>query len=44
MLVIKRNGETQEFDFNKIKSAINKAFESTGRKGVPSVFFDNLEH
>lgn len=44
MQVIKRNGELQEFDFNKIKLAIEKAFTATGRPGVPSIFFENLEH
>ena len=44
MQVIKRNGELQEFDFNKIKNAVNKAFIATGRPGVPSILFDNLEH
>jgi ribonucleoside-triphosphate reductase len=44
MRVIKRNGEIQEFNFEKIKSAIEKAFISTGRPGVPSILFENLEH
>lgn len=44
MQVIKRNGETQEFDFNKIKTAVDKAFKATGRSGAPSIFFDDLEH
>ena len=44
MKVIKRNGEVQEFDFQKIKSAIEKAFIATGRPGVPSILFENLEH
>ena len=44
MQVIKRNGELQEFDFNKIKNAIEKAFIATGRPGVPSILFENLEH
>ena len=44
MKVIKRNGELQEFDFNKIKIAIEKAFKATGRPGVPSILFENLEH
>lgn len=44
MQVIKRNGETQEFDFQKIKNAVNKAFKATGRDCAPNVFFENLEH
>lgn len=44
MQVIKRNGELQEFDFQKIKNAIEKAFIATGRPGVPSILFENIEH
>ena len=44
MQVIKRNGEIQEFNFEKIKNAIYKAFKSTGKTGVPSVLFEHLEH
>ena len=44
MKVIKRNGEVQKFDFQKIKNAIEKAFAATGRPGVPSILFENLEH
>lgn len=44
MQVIKRNGELQEFNFDKIKIAVEKAFAATGRPGVPSIFFENLEH
>ena len=44
MQVIKRNGEIQEFNFEKIKNAIDKAFKSTGRTGVPSILFEHLEH
>ena len=44
MKVIKRNGEVQEFDFQKIKNAIEKAFIATGRPGAPSILFENLEH
>lgn len=44
MQVIKRNGDLQEFDFQKIKNAINKAFIATGRTGAPSILFENLEH
>ena len=44
MKVIKRNGEIQEFNFEKIKNAIDKAFKSTGRTGAPSILFEHLEH
>ena len=44
MQVIKRNGEFQEFDFEKIKNAIDKAFKATDRIGAPDVLFENLEH
>lgn len=44
MKVIKRNGEVQEFDFQKIKSAIEKAFAATRRPGVSTILFENLEH
>ena len=44
MKVIKRNGELQEFDFEKIKIAVDKAFKATGRTGAPSILFENLEH
>ena len=44
MKVIKRNGETQDFNFEKIKNAINKAFTAVGRSGVSCIFFENLEH
>ena len=44
MQVIKRNGETQKFDFEKIKNAVEKAFLATGRIGVPNILFENLEH
>lgn len=44
MQVIKRNGEYQDFDFNKIKNAVEKAFKSTGKLGAPDIFYENLEH
>lgn len=44
MKVIKRNGEVQEFDFQKIRSAIEKAFVATGRPCVSTILFENLEH
>ena len=44
MKVIKRNGEVQEFNFQKIKNAIEKAFAATGRPSVSIILFENLEH
>ena len=44
MKVIKRNGEIQDFDFEKIKNAVEKAFKATGRSGVSCLFFEDLEH
>lgn len=44
MLVTKRNGEIQEFNFEKIRNAVKRAFESTGRIDAPSIFYENLEH
>lgn len=44
MQVIKRNGELQEFDFQKIVNAIDKAFRATGRPGASSILYENLEH
>ena len=44
MKVIKRNGEIQNFDFNKIKVAVTKAFNAVNRESVPEPFFEDLEH
>ena len=44
MQVIKRNGTLQEFDFEKIRIAVNKAFKASGRENAPNAFFENLEH
>ena len=44
MKVIKRNGEIQDFDFEKIKNAVEKAFKATGRSSVSCLFFEDLEH
>ena len=44
MKVIKRNGEIQDFNFEKIKNAVEKAFKATGRSGVSCLFFEDLEH
>lgn len=43
MQVIKRNGEYQKFDFFKIKNAVYKAFNATGRR-CPDYFFEDLEY
>lgn len=44
MKVIKRNGELQDFNFENIKKAVNKAFLATGRPGAPEILFENLQH
>lgn len=41
--VIKRNGEKQEFDFNKIKSAVNKAFLAVENAEAPDSLIDYLQ-
>ena len=43
MRVIKRNGEFQEFDFNKIKNAINKAFNTEYKTDAPEELIDYLK-
>ena len=40
--VIKRNGEKQEFDFNKIKNAVNKAFLAIENAEAPYSLIDYL--
>ena len=44
MKVIKRNGELQEFDFNKIKIAIEKACKATRKLDTSQHFYDGLSH
>lgn len=44
MKVIKRNGQIQEFDFNKIVIAVEKACKATNRIGVSQHFYDGLKH
>lgn len=44
MEVIKRNGEVQEFDFQKIKNAVNKAFVSVTGENADNQVLDNLEN
>ena len=41
--VIKRNGEKQNFNFEKIKNAVNKAFVAVHGSDAPSEFLDYLE-
>lgn len=41
--VIKRNGEKQNFDFEKIKNAVNKAFMAVHRNNAPDEFLNYLE-
>ena len=41
-IVIKRDESCQVFDFQKVKNAVNKAFNSVGEE-VPLKFFDKLE-
>lgn len=43
MRVIKRNGELQEFDFNKIKNAVNKAFNTEYKTNAPEELIDYLK-
>lgn len=43
MHVIKRNGEIQEFNFSKIKNAVNKAFNAVHQSDAPDDFIDYLE-
>ena len=42
MQVIKRNGEKQDFDFSKIKNAVNKAFNAVHNSDAPDEFIDYL--
>ena len=44
MKVIKRNGELQEFDFNKIKIAVEKACKATRKLDASQHFYDGLSH
>lgn len=41
--VIKRNGEKQDFNFEKIKNAVNKAFMAVHRSDAPDEFLNYLE-
>lgn len=42
MEVIKRNGDKVPFDFNKIKNAVNKAFNAVYNTDAPEEFIDYL--
>ena len=42
MNVIKRDGTTVPFDFNKIKNAVNKAFNAVHGCDAPDDFIDYL--
>lgn len=41
MIVIKRNGDKQQFDINKIHTAVSNAFKSVGEK-VPVYLFERI--
>lgn len=43
MDVIKRNGSIESFDFQKIKNAVNKAFNAEYNSDAPEEFIDYLE-
>ena len=43
MNVIKRNGTTEKFDFDKIKSAVNKAFKAQYQSDAPEDLIAYLE-
>ena len=44
MLVIKRNGEIVNFDFKKIRSAVNSAFVACGYEEIPDTFEASLDY
>lgn len=43
MQVIKRDGTKQDFNFNKIKNAVNKAFNAVHQSDAPDEFINFLE-
>lgn len=43
MQVIKRDGSKQEFDFNKIKNAVNSAFQSVYKRNAPEELLNDLK-
>lgn len=44
MNVIKRNGTTEEFNFDKIKNAVNKAFKAQYQSDAPDDLIAYLEN
>ena len=40
MIVIKREGNTQPFDWSKVESAVSKAFKAVGKELTPEIFED----
>ncbi len=44
MKVIKRNGEIQSYDFEKITTAVNSAFVACGKERIPDDFVQSLKH
>ena len=44
MKVIKRNGDIQNFDFDKIAVAVNSAFVACGKPEAPEDFIEDLKH
>jgi len=44
MKVTKRNGESQDFDFSKIRKAVNLAFIACGHKEAPAAFIGKLQN
>ena len=48
MIVVKRDGTIQPYDFEKVKNAVRKAFNSVNTNGaeehdVPAKFFEQLK-
>lgn len=44
MKVIKRNGDIQNYDFGKIKTAVNSAFVACGKGDAPAEFIESLQY
>lgn len=42
-MIRKRNGKTVAFDFEKIRSAVQRTFKASGYKEIPKEFMDELE-
>lgn len=43
MLVIKRNGTTQKFNWDKIENVINKAFQAVGKTLTSEMYNDIID-